>query len=49
MVERKERTSRRTCMNDPWTWTTVWELTVGMGVGWAELGKGIKIGKSIIE
>ena len=20
-------------MNDPWTWTTVWELTVGMGGG----------------
>ena len=18
-------------MNDPWTWTTVWELTVGVG------------------
>ena len=23
-------------MNDPWTWTTVWELTVGAGMwdGW---------------
>ena len=20
-------------MNDPWTWTTVWELTVGMDCG----------------
>ena len=20
-------------MNDPWTWTTVWELTVGEGGG----------------
>ena len=20
-------------MNDPWTWTPVWELTVGVGVG----------------
>ena len=22
---------QRTCMNDPWTWTIVWGLTVGMG------------------
>ena len=28
-----ERTSQRTCMNDPWTWTMVWELTVGAGDG----------------
>ena len=20
-------------MNDPWKWTTVWELTVGVGIG----------------
>ena len=20
-------------MNEPWTWTTMWELTVGVGVG----------------
>ena len=24
-----EGTSQRTCMNDPWTWTMVWGLTVG--------------------
>ena len=28
-----EETRPRTCMNDPWTWTTVWGLTVGVGVG----------------
>ena len=28
-------------MNDPETWTTVWEFTVGVGgLGWAEEGKG---------
>ena len=29
-------------MNDPWTWTAVWGLTVGGGVGWAE---GEKLGQ----
>ena len=24
----EEGTRQRTCMNDPWTWTAVWELTV---------------------
>ena len=33
MGERRERTSPRTYMNDPWTWTTVWGLTVGAGGG----------------
>ena len=28
-----EGSSQRTCMNDPWTWTTVWGLTVGLGGG----------------
>ena len=28
-----EGTRQRTCMNDPQTWTTVWELTVGTAVG----------------
>ena len=32
-------------MNDPQTWTTVWELTVGAGVGWTEEGKGGKLGQ----
>ena len=31
-------------MNDPWTWTMVWRLTLGEGMGWAEKGKGGKIG-----
>ena len=29
-------------MNESWTWTTVWGLTMGVGgreVGWAEEGK----------
>ena len=26
-----ESISLRTCMNDPWTWTMVWGLTVGVG------------------
>ena len=37
MVERGERISQRTCMNDPWTWTTLWGLTVGVEGG---LGRG---------
>ena len=35
---------QRTCMNDPWTYAMVQGLTVGVGVGWAEEGKGGKIG-----
>ena len=27
-----EGTGQTTCMNDPWTWTTVWALTAGVGV-----------------
>ena len=26
-------------MNDPWTWPTEWELTVGVGVGWIAGGE----------
>ena len=36
-------------MNDPQTWTTVWELTVGVGGG---MGGGVqkgKIGTTVIE
>ena len=36
-------------MNDLWTWTTVWGLTVEVGVGWAEEGKGGKIGTTVIK
>ena len=41
-------------MNDPWTWTTVWGLTVGVrdergGVEWMEEGKGEKIGTTVME
>ena len=38
-----EGTSQRTCMNELWTWTTVWELTVvaggrmGGGGQWGQL------------
>ena len=35
-----EGTSQRTCMNDPWTWTTEWGLTVEWKVGWVKEGKG---------
>ena len=44
-----EGTSQRTCMNDIWTRTTVWGLTVGVGRGWAEGDKGDKIGTTVIE
>ena len=39
-----EGTSQRTCMNDPQTWTTVWGLTRGAGVG-IEENKGVKLGQ----
>ena len=32
-----EGARQRTCINDPWTWTTGWELTVGAG---GEMGGG---------
>ena len=31
------------------TWTTVWELTVGARVAWVGVGKGGKIGTTVIE
>ena len=37
MVERRGRTTQRTCVNDPRTRTTVWGLTVGAGGG---MGRG---------
>ena len=36
-------------MNDPWTWTTVWGLTVGAEVGLGGGGHRGKIGTTIIE
>ena len=36
-------------MTDPWTWRTVWGLTVGAGDGVGEEGKRGKIGTTIIE
>ena len=36
-------------MNDPWTWTTVWGLTVGAGGGLGRGGKGEKIGTTARE
>ena len=44
----REGTRQRTCMNDPWTWTTGWELTVGAGVGGAEEGKGGEVRITVI-
>ena len=38
MEERRGR-DQRTCMNDPRTWTTVWELTVGVGGGMCRGGQ----------
>ena len=36
-------------MNDPWTWTTVWELTMGVGDKMGREGKGGKIGTTVKE
>ena len=36
-------------MNEPWTWTTGWGLSVGVGVGWAEESKGGEIGTTVAE
>ena len=41
----REGISQRTCMNDPWTWTTVWSLTRDMGLGWAVGSKRGKLGQ----
>ena len=34
---------KRTCMNDPWTWTMAWELIVGV---WGGMGGGWQRGKN---
>ena len=41
-------TKQKTYRNDPWTWTTVWELTAGAG---GEMGRGKrgKIGTTVVE
>ena len=36
-------------MNDPWTWTTVWELTVGMECELGGGGKRGEIGTTVTE
>ena len=41
MVDRRGR--------DPQTWTSMWELTVRVGLGWAEEGQGGKIGTTVTE
>ena len=45
-----EGSSQVTCIKDPWTWTTGWRLTVGVG-RWAGWGRtmGGKIGTTITE
>ena len=40
--EKKRKGLVKICVNDPWTWTTVWELTVGVG---GEVGRWDKGGK----
>ena len=40
---------QRTYMNDPWIWTMVGGLTGSGVMGWAEEGKGGKIGTAVIE
>ena len=41
-----EGVSHRTYMKDPWTWTTVWGLTMEVGVGGLDGGgKGGKLGQ----
>ena len=36
-------------MNDPWTWTTGWGLTVGAGVGMGGGEQRGKMGTTVIE
>ena len=48
-VEEGEGTRQRTHMNDPWTWTTVWELTVEVGCGKGGRGQRGEIGTTVIE
>ena len=45
----REAISQRTCLNDPWTWTRVWRLTVGIGGGLGRGGQMRKIGTTVIE
>ena len=47
--EKKGKNLFKECMNDPWKWTMVLGLTVGLG-GWAgwKRAKG-KIGTTVIE
>ena len=50
MVEGRGK-DKRACTSDPWTWTSVRTDcgSVGEGLGWAEEGKGRKIGTTVIE
>ena len=34
-------------MNDPWAWTTVWELPVGVGVKMGRGGQRGKVGTTV--
>ena len=43
-----EETSQGTCKNDSSSWTARWGMTLGVGVDWAEEGKGGKIGTTLI-
>ena len=44
-----EGTRQRTCMDDPRTRTTVWELTVGAGSGMGSGGERGEIGTTVME
>ena len=44
-----EGTRPRTGMDDPWTWTTLQELTVGVGGGLGGGSKGGKIGTTVTK
>ena len=45
-----EGTRQRTCMNDPETWTTVWELTMGVrGWGGYSRANGKKTETTVLE
>ena len=47
--EEEEGGSQGTSINDPWTWTTGWGLTVGAGGGRGQENNRGKIGTSVIE
>ena len=43
-----EGISQRTYIKDPWSWTTVWELIMEVGVADLEEGEGVVTGTTVI-